>query len=319
MNSSDMKKILLYTEIDYAQDAISLMEVARQLYKDEKTQTYALVINGNKTCLQGVCDVILHLVDDRLHPFDQKGICDVVSELHGSYHFDAILFLATPMGRCIAPAVAMKLETGLVADVTRIAHGSEGLELVRPAYSGKIMAGIRITGDGPVMMSVRGGIFTYTPSQVVESKLITLEGLSYRYGSITVKDKKAKTIPYDIRESDVLISGGAGVDDMKELEVLATLLKGDVSASRSVVDKGMVSRALQVGQSGKTVSPTLYIALGIHGALQHVEGLKDVSYIISVNTNRNAPICSISDIVVEGDALTFVQRLVKRIEKGQQL
>jgi electron transfer flavoprotein alpha subunit len=138
-------------------------------------------------------------------------------------------------------------------------------------------------------------------------------------GSITVKDKKAKTIHYDIRETDVLISGGAGVDDMKELEVLATLLKGDVSASRSVVDKGMVSRALQVGQSGKTVSPTLYIALGIHGALQHVEGLKDVSYIISVNTNRNAPICSISDIVVEGDALTFVQRLVKRIEKGQQL
>jgi len=314
-----MKKVLLYIETAYAQDAIHLMEVARQLYKDAITQTYALVLNGDTSCVLGICDVVLNLVDDALHPFDQKGIGDVVTELYNRYHFDAILFLATPMGRCIAPAVAMSLGTGLVADVTRIAHGSEGLELIRPAYSGKIMAGIRITGDGPIMMSVRSGIFTYTPTHVVESTRITLEGLSYRYASITVTDRKEKKVPYDIRDSEVLISGGAGVHAMQDLEELATLLKGKVSASRAVVDQGKVSRAMQVGQSGKTVSPTLYIALGIHGAIQHVVGLKDVSYIISVNTNRNAPICSISDIVVEGDALTFVQGLVKRIKKGQQL
>jgi len=98
---------------------------------------------------------------------------------------------------------------------------------------------------------------------------------------------------------------------------LATLLHGEVSASRAIVDKGIVSRAIQVGQSGKTVSPSLYIALGIHGAIQHIEGLKDVDFIISVNTNKNAPICSISDIVVEGDALTFIHRLVEKIERGK--
>ncbi|HKL58851.1 MAG TPA: electron transfer flavoprotein subunit alpha/FixB family protein [Sphaerochaeta sp.] len=312
-----MKKVLLYIEEGNSQDALCLLEVVRLLYMDETVQSHALVINGDSTCAQGLCDVILHLIDEKLQSFDQRGIGDVVTELHARYHFDAILFLATPMGRCIAPRVAMKLHTGLVADVTRITCDEKGPVLVRPAYSGKIMAGIRITGHGPVMMSVRSGVFTYTPTNTVETRVVALENLSYRYGSITVLSKQEKQIAYDIRDSKVLISAGGGMHEMQELRKLATLLGGEVSASRAVVDKGIVSRAMQVGQSGKTVSPVLYIALGIHGSIQHVEGLKDVRYIISVNTNRNAPICSISDIVVEGDALPFVQGLIDRIEKGK--
>ena len=166
------------------------------------------------------------------------------------------------------------------------------------------------------MMSVHSGLFAYQQREEVKSTYTLLEGLPYRYGAIAVKDTKEKSIPYDITESDVLVSGGAGFSDVKILENLATLLGGHVSASRAVVDKGLVSRAIQVGQSGKTVSPSLYIALGIHGALQHVEGLKDIPHIISINTNKNAPICSISDIVVEGDALPFVTKLIQKIEEG---
>ncbi len=313
-----MKKVLFYSETAHAQEALHLMEVARQLYKEAPTQSYALVINGDTGSVEGVADVILHLVDEKLHSFDQRAISDVVSELHARYSFDAILFLATPMGRSIAPRVAMKLQTGLVADVTSITHDKQGLVVVRPAYCGKIMAGIRFTGVGPSMLSVRAGIFEYTPTGAVASKLVQLEDLSYKYGNITLKQTKEKIIPYDIRDSTVLVSGGGGMHEMQELTRLATLLKGEVSASRAVVDKGIVSRAVQVGQSGKTVSPALYIALGIHGSIQHVEGLKDVKHIISVNTNRNAPICSVSDIVVEGDALVFVKKLIQRIEKGKQ-
>jgi electron transfer flavoprotein alpha subunit len=165
------------------------------------------------------------------------------------------------------------------------------------------------------MMSVRSGIFTYQKGKDVVSTHVALTNLTYRYANIKVKGRQEKSIPYDIRKSSVLVSGGDGCTDIEKLQDLATLLKGHISASRAVVDKGLVSRAIQVGQSGKTVSPSLYIALGIHGALQHVEGLKDIPYIISVNTNKDAPICSISDIVVEGDALLFLTKLIQKIEE----
>ena len=312
-----MKKILIYAEQHHTQSIIDLLEVAKQLFKDEEYETYAYCIHKEVEPLIGMFDVILYSRDSLLHTYNQKEIGEVISQLHNRYHFDAIVFLATNMGRCIAPRVAMKLHTGLVADVTKISHSEKGLVLIRPAYSGRIMAGIQITGMGPVMMSVREGVFTYGKEHVVSSRIVELENITYSHGSIIEKNREEKIIPYDIRKSNVLISAGGGVNDsIQELFTLATLLKGEVSASRAVVDKGIVSRSIQVGQSGKRVSPSLYIALGIHGAIQHIEGLKEVPFIISVNTNKNAPICSISDIVVEGDALTFIHRLVKRIEKG---
>ncbi len=311
-----MKKVLIYIEKSYCDQALGLIEVTRQLYPDQQVKTYALIINSEvPSCLEGVCDVLLTLDDKFLQFFDQKGIADVFTQVNKQYSFDAILFLATPMGRCIAPSVAMKLDTGLVADVTAISNQDGQVSLIRPAYSGKIMAGICITGEGPIMMSVHSGIFTYQKGKDVVSTHVALTNLSYRYANIKVKDRQEKSIPYDIRKSTVLVSGGAGCTDIEKLQNLATLLNGHVSASRAVVDKGLVSRAIQVGQSGKTVSPSLYIALGIHGALQHVEGLKDIPYIISVNTNKDAPICSISDIVVEGDALLFLTKLIQKIEE----
>lgn len=318
MDLFEMRRVLLYVETGYEHESLSLMEVTRQLYSSEQVETYALLINSDTSIMDGICDVLLSLEDERLQPFDQKAIAEVCAQVHERYSFDAILFLATPCGRCLAPSVAMRLDTGIVADVTAIANEQGQISLIRPAYSGKLMAGIRITGDGPVMMSVRSGVFTYHGTKKVASTHVGLNDLSYRYGAIRLIETKEKNIPYDITESDVLISAGAGCPDIARLHTLADQLGGRVSASRSVVDKGIVPRAIQVGQSGKTVSPTLYIALGIHGALQHVEGLKDIPYIISVNTDKDAPICSISDIVVEGDALGFVEKLIQRIEKGQQ-
>nr|MDA3941003.1 FAD-binding protein [Spirochaetia bacterium] len=113
----------------------------------------------------------------------------------------------------------------------------------------------------------------------------------------------------------VLISGGGGITGgIPQLYSLAEELNGKVSASRRIVDQGLAPRNIQVGHSGKTVSPRLYMALGINGAMQHVEGLRNVESIISVNTARNAPICSLSDIVVEGDAREFVESLTTRIK-----
>jgi electron transfer flavoprotein alpha subunit len=124
---------------------------------------------------------------------------------------------------------------------------------------------------------------------------------------------------YDIRESSVLVSGGGGIEkSFAKVERLAQLLGGQASASRKLVDAGIAPRSIQVGQSGKTVNPDLYIALGINGAIQHIEGIKQAKHIISVNINKDAPLSSISDIVVEGDADRFLDLLIRRIQQYQQ-
>jgi electron transfer flavoprotein alpha subunit len=310
-----MKRTLIYIEPESVQNAVDLLGTVRQIYRDEPYETFALVINGDSSSLSGKFNVILEVTDENISDFDQIAVADMLVHMHQKYGFSSILIQATQWGRMLAPRVAMMLDTGIVADVTEISHSDEGLELVRPAYSGRIMAGIKIKGDGPVMMTVRPGIFSYAATNSVMTRDIEAEKLTYRNGGIRQLQKKKKTIEYDISDSNILISGGGGIsNDFEALEPLAQALGGQVSASRAIVDKGIVSRNFQVGQSGKTVSPGLYIALGINGAIQHVEGLKNVNYIISVNTNKDAPICSLSDIVVEGDAVTFIKELIKKIK-----
>ncbi len=311
-----MKKVLLYIEENLDEKVLELLEVVNKLYPNEDTNIYALNINNEiPFILENKIDCFLNIKDDKLKSFDQRAISSIYFELHNRYNFDAILFLATDMGRCLAPAVAMKLHSGLVADVSSVSNINGKIELIRPAYSGKIMAGIEIISDGPIMMSVRSGIFSYSEKKEVKSEYITINDIYYNYSNIQLLKTEKKEIPYDIRKSEVLVSAGAGckknLDSVKEL---SDLLDAKVSASRAVVDEGLVSRSIQVGQSGKTVSPKLYLALGIHGAIQHVEGLKDIDYIISANIDANAPICSISDMVVEGDANTFIQKLIKKIQ-----
>lgn len=165
------------------------------------------------------------------------------------------------------------------------------------------------------MMSVRRKAFTCAEPVFKSAKFIDVETQNPQTPVLRLIERREKSVTRDIRESKVLISGGGGVvRDFQLLERLAKALHGTVAASRKVVDIGKAPRAIQVGHSGKIVSPRLYIALGISGSAQHVAGIRNAEYIISVNTNREAPICSISDIIVEGDGRTFVEGLIKRIE-----
>ena len=315
-----MKKVLLYLEENLDEKVLELLDVVNKLFPNEETTTYALNINNKIiTILDGKINYFLNINDENLKSFDQRAISSIYLELNNRYHFDAILFLATDMGRCLAPSVAMKLHTGLVADVSAVSNNDGEIKLIRPAYSGKIMAGIEIISDGPIMMSVRVGIFNYCDSKEVKSENINIDDISYNYSNIQLLKTEKKEIPYDIRKSEVLVSAGAGCNkNLNIVKELASHLGGKLSASRAVVDEGLAPRSIQVGQSGKTVSPKLYFALGIHGAIQHVEGLKDIDYIISANTNVNAPICSISDIVIEGDATNFINKLINKIENNKK-
>lgn len=311
-----MKKILIYLDAHHPLD-LSLLGAAQKMVIDQDTQITAIGYPEDVPLGDSVYDQVLILNDQDVLPYDTLGLTELLSEVQHQIHFDILLFPATPLGRILAPRVAIALHTGLVADVTDL-HVHEGLiEMIRPAYSGKLMAQIVSTAQGPLMMTIRPKGFTPISSDLKTTLIKPFRFNIPKNNSIQLLQRHHKDAVDDIRDSKILISGGGGIlDHFDKLQALATILKAQVSASRRVVDSGRVHRKIQVGQSGKTVSPKLYIALGISGSVQHVEGLKNVETIIAVNTNKQAPICSLAALVVEGDAVDFIDKLISHIEKN---
>jgi electron transfer flavoprotein alpha subunit len=313
-----MKKSLIYLDKENHNNSIDLLEVVRQIYGEEPNETYGISVNHYCRKAEGAFDKLLQVFEDEIFENDPMIVADILEELHRQYEFDCILIPATQFGRMLAPRLAMRLKVGLVADVTAIHHHNGVLEMVRPAFSGKIMAGIVKSGEGPYMMSVRQNVFAYNNERIKDTQVLEFHPVKGRNSNLKLLETRKKVQSYDIRDSKVLVSGGGGTSkNFKKLELLAKELNGQVSASRKIIDKGIAQREIQVGQSGKTVSPKLYIALGINGAIQHIEGIKNVDHIISVNTNKDAPICSLSDIVVQGDAFEFIDKLVEKIKANK--
>jgi len=304
-----MPKTLVYFDNGSLRISMDLLDAAGKIYGDGKV--YALCVNHRVEELAeitGEFDYVLRVQDERIQPYDAINIARVIEEAHRAHDFDIILLPATCNGMAIAPRAAMRLKTGLTADVTNVGEN----QLIRPAFDGKILAGIaNKEGARPLMATIRPHVFRYKPGRAKNAETIHHKPGSFRPGGLTLLESRSKPASRDIRNSRVLVSGGGGVAaDFHKLDALAQALGGQVSASRKLVDSNIARRALQVGQSGKTVSPGLYIALGIYGSLQHVIGLKNIKHIIVVNTDKNAPICSMADIVVEGDAVQFIEKLM---------
>lgn len=312
------KRALIYIDVEAIEDSIDLIEAVEQMYGRDAYESYGLCVKDMPQGAVGALDYWIHLEDVRITHYDILNLTNAIEELQKEYAFDAILIPATTFGRMLAPRAAMRLQAGLVADVTAIGHRNDQVEMVRPAFSGRMLAGILNRGGAPLMMSIRQHTFSRTETQLKDTRSRGFTPKRVDNPGLELIERQPKPDSGDIRESEVLISGGGGVlRYFDKLELLARELHGMVSASRKVVDSGAAPRHIQVGQSGKTVSPKLYLALGISGSIQHVVGLKNAEYIISVNSDRHAPICALSDIVVEGDAREFIDRLVKMLENGR--
>lgn len=311
-----MKKSLIYLDKTDIESSTDLLEAVRQIYPDGGYETYAFCMNCSPDGAMGKFDYVICVQDERIHEYDIRNLTGCLEEVNRTYNFDSILIPATYRGRMLAPRLAMRLGVGLVADVTGISGNQDVVELIRPAFSGKLFAAVVNDRRKPLMLSVRPNVFTYASGALKETRLLPFRPVSVQASRIRLTENIEKEKARDIRESKILVSGGGGtIDHFDRLYALAEALGGMVSASRRIVDSGIAPRSIQVGHSGKTVSPKLYIALGIFGSVQHMEGLKNVENIISVNTNRNAPICSVSDIVVEGDSKEFIQKMVHKINK----
>ncbi|MGB9840417.1 electron transfer flavoprotein subunit alpha/FixB family protein [Thermovenabulum sp.] len=314
-----MKKVMIYIDEEDFKGSVSLIGVPEKIYKNGKYKTYGVVINKEHTEISANFDYLINICDERIKLYDILNIINCIEELHKIYNFDCILIPATQMGRIIAPRLSMRFKVGLVADVIDVKFNHGRIEMIRPAFSGKIMANVVLKDCKPIMMSIRPNVFDFNSGKLKETKIINYKPYNIKPSQIELLEINKKNEVKDIRESEILVSGGGGVaKHFERLYLLADLLGGAVSASRKVVDEGIAPRSIQVGQTGKTVSPKLYIALGIRGAPQHMVGLKNAENIISVNINKEAPICEISDIVVHGNAIEFIDKLIEKIKSEKQ-
>lgn len=312
-----MKKTLVLQDTEQPHRSNALLEVAFGMYGKQHCESWLLCYTeAHDSILEGFDHVVV-VKDGDQAVNDVRGICTSILSLYDEHCFDSILIPGTWVGRMVAPRLAKQLKVGLIAEINDIQKKDGTLEFIRTAYSGNVLCGISMQSKSPVLLTIKGGIFSYKAEGT--PKAPTLEYIAAPTPSPTMKCLKRSPLEqsYDIRDSEVLVSGGGGAKKVVLLlQELAKALHGQVSASRKLVDQGLAERTIQVGQSGKVVNPKLYVAVGIDGAIQHVEGLRDVETLISINTREDAPICSISDFVVVGDAKICIEKLLKRIGVG---
>ena len=309
-----MKRTLILQDTEVPMRSNALLEVNRRIHGEKNSESWLLAFSSDQKSLPEGFDTIMLVQDEGIVKQDARHICAIIIDLHERHSFDTILIPGTWLGRMVAPRVARRMGVGLVAEINDVQRHGEDLEFVRTAYSGNVLAGIAMKSERPIILSIKPGIFSWELKSQVKTVVQHYEDKIASPSSLTLLERKQRPLSYDIRDSDVLISGGGGAKRAYPmLETLAKELGGEVSASRKLVDQGIANRSIQVGQSGKIVSPRLYIAIGIDGAIQHVEGLQNVETILSVNTSPDAPICSISDVVVVGEAKIVIEKLLQKL------
>ena len=239
---------------------------------------------------------------------------------------EILLFGATPLGRDLAPRVANRLRTGLTADCTTLEICTdEGILLqTRPAFGGNIMATIVCPDNRPQMATVRPGVMKKPPRnpERTGTKEVMTVDLDEKDFITRVLDIIASTQKHvRLEDARIIVAGGHGVKNpqgFKILKALATELQAEVGASRAAVDAGWIGQDHQIGQTGKTVQPDLYIACGISGSIQHLAGMAQSRYVISINTDRKAPIVSASDVTFVGDLFQIVPMLTEKIRENKE-
>lgn len=245
-----------------------------------------------------------------------KAFEDVVKE----FNPDTILGIASPMGRDLFPRLAARLDAGLLTDITAINVTENGfVGGTKPMYAGKVLAQVGYTDHCKIKMAtLRPNVFSAQKKDVA-TEVINKDFSSPEESKIkTIEITKGKSEKADLTEAVRIISGGRSLgsaDNFNILHECAEVLGATVGASRAAVDAGYAMHSMQVGQTGKTVNPSLYIACGISGAIQHMAGMKTSKVIVAVNTDKDAPIFSIADYGIVGDLFEVVPLLTKKFKE----
>ncbi len=281
--------------------------------------------------IQHGADQVLLAIDPELEIYRTLPYCRVITNLVRQWKPYIFLIGASPVGRDLAPRIASALKVGLTADCTDLQIGDytskkenttyrDLLYQVRPAFGGNIIATIVNPKTRPQMATVREGVMRRGEPDPRRRGRIEKVRVAFAPEDLALqvlsREKREPTVR--LKDSPVIVAAGAGVDSPEEFELvreLANVLGGEVGASRAAVDAGFISREHQIGQTGSTVRPRLYIAAGISGAIQHRAGMDQSSKIIAINTDPNAPIFKIAHYKIVGDVAEVLPLLIKSLRE----
>ncbi|MDO5302239.1 MAG: electron transfer flavoprotein subunit alpha/FixB family protein [Tissierellia bacterium] len=310
--------------------SVELVGKASKLAEDLGQAVVAVVLGHN---VKGLADVLIHHGADKVIVVDHEYLKEYMTEPYAKavfqivekYDPEIVLYGATSIGRDLAPRLAARIHTGLTADCTglEIDEESKHLRMTRPAFGGNLMATIVCEDHRPQMATVRPGVMTPLENDDSREGEVIVEEIAFEEKDLNVKilevakDEKKKL---DITEAKVLVAGGRGIggpEGFEKLQELAELMSGEVATSRATVDAGWIEKDRQVGQTGKTVRPDVYFALGISGAIQHLAGMEESELIIAINKNDGAAIFDVADLGIVGDLNKILPKLIEEYKKAK--
>ena len=311
-----------------ARVSLELLGKAQDLAKDLDHKVCALLLGKDVSHLvptlhtHGAQDVYL-VEDDLLEDFRTIAYTNVIEDLVLKFKPNILLIGATALGRDLAPRISRRVGTGLTADCTELAIDPDEnlLFQTRPAFGGNVMATIACRYTRPQMATVRPGVMEAKPCKPETTNIIRHE-ISLKQEDIRteilekVMEKKPGT---DISQANVIVAGGRGVNGKQGfamLKELADLLGGELACTRLIIEQGILPHDAQVGQTGKTIRPEIYIACGISGAVQHTAGMTGSRYIIAINNDPLAPIFKLANWGIVGDVHEIVPELIKQLSSG---
>ncbi|GAA0777279.1 electron transfer flavoprotein subunit alpha/FixB family protein [Clostridium subterminale] len=268
-------------------------------------------------------DKVLVCDHELLTHYSTDGYTKVITEVVNAKKPEILFIGASFIGRDLGPRVAGRLSTGLTADCTSLDVDAENnnLLMTRPAFGGNLMATIVCGDHRPQMSTVRPGVFEKLAKD--ENRTFQVEKFDVQLSASDIRTETMEVVKsvkemVDITEADIVVSGGRGVgckENFALLQELADVMGGTLAGSRAAVDNGWVEKAVQVGQTGKTVRPTIYIACGISGAIQHLAGMQDSNFIIAINKDADAPIMKSADVALVGDFAKVIPEMIAQYKE----
>ena len=336
MNIQDYKGVFVFAQqVDNELSGIALELVGKgkDLAKDLGTEVTAVLVGSG---VKGLADTLAEYGADKVIVVDDPELAEYRTEPYAHAlasvinEFKPEIFLvgATAIGRDLGPRVSARIHTGLTADCTQLEIGDfpinpipgkeqlhNQLLMTRPAFGGNTIATIACPNFRPQMATVRPGVMQKADREVGKKAVVVEYNPGFTPDNKYVEILKVVKAVSDV--ADIMVSGGRGVgspENFKILEDLAEVLGGTVSCSRAVVDAGWKPKDLQVGQTGKTVRPNVYFAIGISGAIQHVAGMEESDIIIAINKDETAPIFEVADYGIVGDLNKIVPALTEKLK-----
>lgn len=341
---SDKNNLIVYCEFEdgkVADVSLELLTKGRVLASQLGVKLEALVVGDNLDGIENQvfpygADVVYKVADKRLYPYTSNPHAAVLINLFKEIEPQICLMGATCIGRDLGPRVSSCLHSGLTADCTSLEIGDHKdpktgkeyqnlLYQIRPAFGGNIVATIVNPECRPQMATVREGVMkkeVYDANH--RGEVVNLQASKYVSDAdfvVEIIDRHIEKSKVNIKNSPIIVAGGYGVGSKENFDLLfdlANVLGGEVGASRAAVDAGFVEHDRQIGQTGVTVRPKLYIACGISGQIQHIAGMQESSIVISINNDPNAPINTIADYVITGNMEDIVPKLIKYYKKNSK-